>query len=73
MEVAALIVFDHVGKSFDGGRVKAVDPREEVVDSVERPPVALSQPIGQAADDLELCVRQALKFDHWEIFDGLFL
>ena len=25
MEVAALIVFDHVGKSFDGGRVKAVD------------------------------------------------
>ena len=24
-EVAALIVFDHVGKSFDGGRVKAVD------------------------------------------------
>src|SRR6204780_2902206 len=35
MEVAALIVFDHVGKSFDGGRVKAVDDVSLHVESGE--------------------------------------
>jgi len=35
MEVAALIVFDHVGKSFDGGRVKAVDDVSLKVESGE--------------------------------------
>src|ERR1700728_3986955 len=35
MEVAALFVFDHVGKSFDGGRVKAVDDVSLHVESGE--------------------------------------
>src|ERR1700724_716744 len=35
MEVAALIVFDHVGKSFDGGHVKAVDDVSLKVESGE--------------------------------------
>ena len=35
MEVAALIVFDHVGKSFDNGRVTAVDDVSLVVEACE--------------------------------------
>jgi osmoprotectant transport system ATP-binding protein len=34
-EIAALIVFDHVGKSFDGGRVRAVDDVSLEVDDGE--------------------------------------
>ncbi|HXO02048.1 MAG TPA: ATP-binding cassette domain-containing protein, partial [Stellaceae bacterium] len=65
MEVAALIVFDHVGKSFDGGRVKAVDDVSLHVESGEF--LAIVGGSGSGKTTLLRLTNRLIEADHGHI------
>src|ERR1700730_5683257 len=65
MEIAALIVFDHVGKSFDGGRVKAVDDVSLHVESGEF--LAIVGGSGSGKTTLLRLTNRLIEADHGHI------
>jgi osmoprotectant transport system ATP-binding protein len=65
LEIAALIVFDHVGKSFDGGRVKAVDDVSLKVEDGEF--LALVGGSGSGKTTLLRLANRLIEADHGSI------